>query len=639
MRAIIDSINIYDANENHRYIKLNNGVNIITGDSKTGKSALLEIVDYCLFSKTSSIPKGIITDFAIFYAVVFKFNDSYIVLGRPAPKTGKSSQGFFKFETNVDLVTPLKKSFFSKLSSMALKSVQEKFESYLGLSVKDTNSDLTGLNQGKASIRNATPFLFQHQNLIANKHALFYRFHDFLKRDRTIKELPIFLGWVGGDYYRLIRELDENNKKIKSLERLALHNEKDKEENKKNIISLMSEYLSLIDYKIKDKSTYAEILHLSENLPSIPDAPISSANYENDHQLSVNRFVDINTELDIVLRKIAVLENSSNLSINHATKLGKLGKRFTLINFDNDIRCPICDSIQSDLNNEMIAISKHQSNLLSNISKLSEFHQDSSMEIERLIKERSKLRNELKIIKAKNNEFEKNKKEIEKLKTNREKASFIKGKVEMLVSIYNRNNKIINKNEELEELKKRNKKIKNDLEKYNLKNNYDENEALLSTVMTKICKMLDFEDELKPANLFFSLRNFDFYHTHKNEQIRLHEMGSGANWLACHLSLFLGMLYIFMKEEKSCIPAFLFLDQPSQVYFPSGKNQSEIKDSDIKQVENIFNVINKVVKGIKLKYKFEPQIIILEHADNLELEEDFESLVRKRWKENGEKLI
>jgi len=70
MRAIIDSINIYGAEEEHRYIKLTSGVNIITGDSKTGKSALLEIVDYCLFSKTSSIPKGIITDFSSFYSIV-----------------------------------------------------------------------------------------------------------------------------------------------------------------------------------------------------------------------------------------------------------------------------------------------------------------------------------------------------------------------------------------------------------------------------------------------------------------------------------------------------------------------------------------------------------------------------------------
>jgi len=522
---------------------------------------------------------------------------------------------------------------------MTLKSVQEKFENYLGLSVKDTNSDHNGFNQGKASIRNATPFFFQHQNLIANKHALFYRFHDFIKRDRTIKELPIFLGWVGGDYYRLVRELDDNNKKIKSLDRLASYNEKHREENKNNIISLMSEYLSLIDYKLKEKPTYAEVLYLSENLPPVPDNTLTTSNYENGYQINLNKLSDLNTQLSIVIKKIAALDNSSNLSVNHAVKLNKLSKRFKSFSIENKIKCPLCDTIQSEINNEMMAIAEHQNKLLSDIDKLREFHQDSSVELERLRKERTNLRNEIKIVKAKNDEYEKNRKEISLLKSNREKANFIKGKVEMLVSIYNKNNKIINKNDELDELKKNNKKIRAKLEKYNLQNNYDNAESTLSTAMTNICKMLDFEDELKPANLFFSLRTFDFYHTHNGEEIKLHEMGSGANWLACHLSLFLGLLYLIVKEEKSCIPTFLFLDQPSQVYFPSGKYQSELEDSDIKQVQNIFNVINKVIKGIKKRYNHEPQVIILEHADNLDLEEDFESLVRKRWKENGEKLI
>ena len=73
MKAIIESINIFSESGEHRFIELTSGLNVITGDSKTGKSALLEIVDYCLFSKTSSIPKGVITTFAYFYSVVLSY--------------------------------------------------------------------------------------------------------------------------------------------------------------------------------------------------------------------------------------------------------------------------------------------------------------------------------------------------------------------------------------------------------------------------------------------------------------------------------------------------------------------------------------------------------------------------------------
>ncbi|RFS87623.1 DUF3732 domain-containing protein, partial [Serratia marcescens] len=220
------------------------------------------------------------------------------------------------------------------------------------------------------------------------------------------------------------------------------------------------------------------------------------------------------------------------------------------------------------------------------------------------------------------------------------KASFMRGKVTSLISSFFKNNDIINSSDNLKTLKDRLKKLEEELSQYDLEKKYSSSEARISKIMTQICNNLDFEEELKPAELHFSLRDFNFYHSHAGEKISLHEMGSGANWLACHLSLFLGILFLLSIEEKSCIPTFLFLDQPSQVYFPSDADRKSAKDTDIKQVENIFNTINSVLVHIKNKSNFMPQVIILEHADKLHLKDiDFESIVRKRWRENGEKLI
>lgn len=199
MKAIIKSINIFNNNGEHRFVEFTDGVNVITGDSKTGKSALLEIVDYCLFAKTSSIPKGIITSFSDFYSIVFQLGKSFIVIGRPAFKTGMSSKAYIRQEVDITKISPLSLRYFEKIPPASIKEAQKKFESYLGLSVSNLRDDENSFHHGKASIRNAVSLLFQHQNLIANKHALFYRFHDFIKRDRTIKELPIFLGWVDGN--------------------------------------------------------------------------------------------------------------------------------------------------------------------------------------------------------------------------------------------------------------------------------------------------------------------------------------------------------------------------------------------------------------------------------------------------------
>ena len=56
MKSYIKSIIIFDKNGEKRVVPLKQGVNIITGESKTGKSALVEIIDYCLCSTRCTMP-------------------------------------------------------------------------------------------------------------------------------------------------------------------------------------------------------------------------------------------------------------------------------------------------------------------------------------------------------------------------------------------------------------------------------------------------------------------------------------------------------------------------------------------------------------------------------------------------------
>jgi len=218
MRAWVRKIVLFNEHKEKREVDLTRGLNIITGDSKTGKSALIEIVDYCLFSSRSSIPKGKITDFTSLFSVVFKIENKFLVVARPSAKTDDGRRAYFKIETNKKFLSDFSYQYFDKLTLQNIKDVQLEFEKHLGLSVIDTTEDIDEERRtGKATMRSFVSLLFQHQNLIANKHALFYRFDDFLKRKRTINEIPIFFGWVDGTYYSLIRDLEEKEKKLKAI--------------------------------------------------------------------------------------------------------------------------------------------------------------------------------------------------------------------------------------------------------------------------------------------------------------------------------------------------------------------------------------------------------------------------------------
>ena len=272
MNITIKKIIIFNENGKSRDIEFEDGLNIITGDSKTGKSAIIEIIDYCLFSSRSSIPKGKITDFADLFVVIYKVNDFYLIVGRPAQKTGNMNFAYLNIESEYnDSLSEMKKSYFDNLSLRAIKKdVQPEFEQYIGLSVDNIENDSL-MNKSKLSIRDTISFLFQHQNLIANKHALFYRFDDITKRKRVIESLPVLLGSVDENYYDLIRQEKDKKREIKT-EKLIIEKLKTSKENETVFLrDSIQLYYSFLGLTLEENLTLTDLKRIGRNLPFPPE--------------------------------------------------------------------------------------------------------------------------------------------------------------------------------------------------------------------------------------------------------------------------------------------------------------------------------------------------------------------------------
>ena len=70
---------------------------------------------------------------------------------------------------------------------------------------------------GRPTIRNMMPFILQHQNLVANKQALFYRFDQKEKREETIDQFKVFAGFVDANFYALSVEVSKLKDKMEQL--------------------------------------------------------------------------------------------------------------------------------------------------------------------------------------------------------------------------------------------------------------------------------------------------------------------------------------------------------------------------------------------------------------------------------------
>lgn len=88
MRSMIYEIGIIDDSDKKHPVYFKAGLNIVTGASSTGKSALIEIFDYCLGSSEDTIPEGVITDNAQIYYVCMAISNQIYVFGRK-PKSNR----------------------------------------------------------------------------------------------------------------------------------------------------------------------------------------------------------------------------------------------------------------------------------------------------------------------------------------------------------------------------------------------------------------------------------------------------------------------------------------------------------------------------------------------------------------------
>src|ERR671932_250114 len=66
-------------------------VNIVTGGSATGKSALIEIVDYCLGRNTCTVPEGVIRETVSWYGLRLQFPSDQMFIARQNPRRGQLS--------------------------------------------------------------------------------------------------------------------------------------------------------------------------------------------------------------------------------------------------------------------------------------------------------------------------------------------------------------------------------------------------------------------------------------------------------------------------------------------------------------------------------------------------------------------
>lgn len=654
MSAIISDIFLFSYDKERRHLSFKEGLNIITGDSKTGKSAIIEIVDFCLFSKRPTIPVGKITDWTEIFSVVYSIGAKKIIVARSIDSVNKC---YFSTESDFDAEENLTIDYLHKLTQKSREDAQVEFEQHLGLSVVSTkeHESQTPQSSSKVSIRDAATFMFQHQNLVANKHSIFYRFDNYYKREKTISDFPIHLGWADSHYFFLKREHDLLEKKIKKEKRRLVTLKSAKENKRLRLIKPIEEYYLALGMVLEEEDkSLNKLIKISRNLPEIPKSIHENSNLAKQLEDLIKKRRAASKELREIKAMITLVGDNTDDANSYAQSMYEIVQLSKVrTEPSSPIECPLCNSDVSIVNDLVEEVKSSRMELITELSKLGTFKQDNSETLNQLAERRDTLKEEVKSFRAPIDYIQKTL-GISKDESLKEALYTLRGTIKAHLQ------QILDDEDTFEgevtpgEPEERLKEINDEIAGYNLRGKVEEANEFINKTMDDLLEKLDFEEELRPGKMMFDLAKFDFSYRYKSKNISLSEMGSGANWLACHLSLFLALLKLIVRE-KSSLPAVLFFDQPSQVYFPkisrtfsSSKNEELLSnldgddtpediDENIKQVVNIFTVIDSFLDDLveDESIQFKPQIIVLEHADEPELDK----FVRKRWSAEGEKLI
>lgn len=535
--------------------------------------------------------------------------------------------------------------------------------------------------RGKAfespTVRSFTSFMFQRQNLIANKDALFYRFDKKEKRTQVIEQVKVFLGFADQRYFTISQKLEKIKYDIKILER-ELHNlSNDINDNKTIIyekIDVLKNIVNLEDKNINFPEFNMETTQFNDFKREIDKI----VNYENiNHQsneLSVRyialmeELTNLNSMLQDMCEKKMKIEHSLTLERNLARDL--FCKQDYSISENDSSVCPFCYTPNTSLTEQSkllkLAINKVSETITENKSLKSNL-EVYLKEIEDKIKD---IRKKIKNIDIEINSIKLKDENVQKYQPLFNYAVKVKIDLFELLDKSDQDN-LINLSSDIDGLYNEREILEKQKMMYNVDAKMQEAEVRVNQIMYQIGQHFNFELSYKPINLEFSFKTFDLYHRYQDgSRTYLRSMGSGANWLYSHLTLFLALhqyfveldnskaLDLFSNQSECLIPSILMIDQPTQVYFPNFKydtsdnfNEDDIKileqqlntnfnaekfDDDIKQVENIFKQLAIYCDKLQKKYGYSPQIIVTDHADDLNLGKfDFEGFVKERWRNRG----
>lgn len=636
MKISISKICLYGHNGQLRELNFwHDRLNIITGESKTGKSAIIHIVNYCLGSSECHVPEGVIRRKVAWYAVLLSRADGQLLVARQSPEKGRLSNSRYYVQAGANVTPPQFAAIGQNIQPDEIETLLSRF---VGIEENLHTPDEAHTRPPlAATFSHSRIYCFQEQSIIDNKNQLFFNQSDSFVAQAIRDTLPYFLGAVSPNELAKQQELSQLRREVRLLERQLETEVSWKQAAEARAGSLLAEarQVGLVRSDAR-QTTLDNTFQLLRNAVEMHGPVMEQADDAGDElrELFVERENLRRALVETRDRAEEVRTLGSNRS-DYEAELVEQSARLSAVHLlptelSGTIHCPLCLSVVpsagaklSELRNELREVSARITDIRGRNPRLQEYIGELTAQVDDVSRRIRENQAQINAVVQQN----------EALRKERETAvrrSRVQGRISAFLEnpLGERGDDVRTR---LDLIRSRIAALMSDVGGEAFEDRLRNAEFVLAEYMTEYARALQLEHAEGRTRL--DLRRLTVIADTKHGSVRLENMGSGDNWVGCHVLTHMALHRLFRERERP-VPAFVIFDQPSKAHYPPSEEQTSheaVTDDDRLAVRRLFRFM------FERSSQNDPfQTIVIDHAD--EADAWFQESIIERWR-GGKKLV
>ncbi|MCP1768658.1 DUF3732 domain-containing protein [Bradyrhizobium japonicum] len=594
-------------------------VNVISGASKTGKSAVIPIIDYCLASGKCSIPVGTIREACSWFGIIVDTMEGQKLLARREPGDARQTGDMFVLEgdeVEVPQTIPEKNS--------SVDAVKRKLDALAGLSQLGLNPETDSGFQSRVSFRDLVAFTFQPQYIVANPMVLFYNADTTDHREKLKAIFPYVLGALTPEMLAASWEIDRLTRELRRKEAALAST-------KSGVRAWQAESQSWIRQSVElgllpagtqvpaEWPDIVDMLRRAANSntrsarPSLDSIEGALAELESFREQESAAAADLTLKRQRLNEIQRLLQSSQKYGSAIRIQRDRLNIAAWLRDLANAPPGPletITGAGREQLDNLVEALQGVEIQLQSQPALSDSFD-----------RERLRLRGEVDDAAGRLSEvrqaialLERRSEQVRQEIFRQDRVERFVGRLEQALESFDRSEEGSTLAEDINRIREQITELKKIYSEGQVKAKMENALAIIGSYCGTIVPMLDAEWPRTPIKLY--VPDLTVQVIQPDRQDFLWEIGSGANWLAYHIAVTAGLQRFFLDSRDHPVPGLLIYDQPSQVYFPRGFEGEHIsplgrtRDEDVAAVRRVFEALGNEAVNSKGRL----QVIVLDHA-------------------------